>query len=83
MSKENKKGTEVMLCYIQDFRKDFQKNFQNYFLNLKVPSSQASRLPRSKALNPMSDGGGGGLIAPSPDNMGSFAIGNDLFDNFF
>ena len=32
-------------------------------------------------VNPMSDGGG--LIAPSPDNMGSCAIGNDFFDNFF
>ena len=29
----------------------------------------------------MSDGGG--LIAPSPDNMGSCAIGNDFFDIFF
>ena len=26
---------------------------------------------------------GGGLIAPSPDNMGSCAIGNDFFHNFF
>ena len=34
------------------------------------------------AVNPMSDGGGG-LIAPSPDNMGSCAIGIDFFDDFF